>query len=289
MFIPNIAGLSRGIMGNTQANRPQIGAMGQKSPMQDALGRLSNNLLQKQEQTALRDRVELKLSALSESPAADKSALPTGLLEVYVGMMRVSAQTAGATEQALTDFRDRLASFDKTIGEYEKMLRGETALPEEMTLEQVQTLLDLTRESRAKFLQDGADKVNELLSHTASLSQDGAIRNGVAAALGADGVPQLDAYAMHLDTGAEDIYAEIDRALEAVRGVSQTYRSAYASLAEEIQGRDDRTFNYSAYDLHNLPKSNMMHDLIEQSRNELRQQTRAVLAEREPVIRLGGN
>ena len=62
------------------------------------------------------------------------------------------------TEHALTEYRDQLAAFDQTIQEYQDMLDGKAALPEDMTIEQVQTMLNLVKETRAQFLQDAVKK-----------------------------------------------------------------------------------------------------------------------------------
>ena len=85
MFVSNLPGSLQGAWGNApflQVNSPKIGILGQNTPAQDVLGRMSENLMDAQQQTSLRDRVELKFSGVLDTEyliRAAKEFFSTGL------------------------------------------------------------------------------------------------------------------------------------------------------------------------------------------------------------------
>lgn len=52
------------------------------------------------------------------------------------------------------------------------VLNGKTALLENMTIEQIQSMLDLVQETRKQFIQDGTEEVNRYLSSSSDLADD---------------------------------------------------------------------------------------------------------------------
>ena len=58
MFVSNLPGSLQGAWGNApflQVNSPKIGILGQNTPAQDVLGRMSENLMDVRQQTSLQD------------------------------------------------------------------------------------------------------------------------------------------------------------------------------------------------------------------------------------------
>ena len=158
-----------------QVNSPKIGILGQNTPAQDVLGRTSENLMDAQQQTSLRGIV---WSGNFLEFWTRKCLCPVGgsnrrPLKCFAGLqLDADARFNSMTEHALTEYRDQLTAFDQTIQEYQDMLDGKAALPEDMTTEQVQAMLDLVRETRAQFLQDGGKEVNRRLAFSNSYADE---------------------------------------------------------------------------------------------------------------------
>jgi len=139
-----------------QQSRPLGQKLGQP-PISDTLHRLSQNFLTAQEQGQdLRKRFDtLELSAEAAGSKADSalSEMPRELLEVYLNQYKVAANLSHQNEAALMEYRDQLSAFDQTIQEYQDMLDGKAALPQQMKMEDVSMLLERTRAAREQFLQ----------------------------------------------------------------------------------------------------------------------------------------
>ena len=86
--------------------------------------------------------------------------MPEGLLHFYLNQCKVGAYLSQQHETSLMEYRDQLSAFDQTIQEYQDMLDGSKALPEQMKLEDVSKLLDATRAAREQFMQQGAAELN---------------------------------------------------------------------------------------------------------------------------------
>lgn len=84
--MPNLFGFSQGVWGDNpalQVNSPKIGILGKNYAAQDVLGRVSENMLNMQEQTSLRDRVELQFASVLEAEPSALSEIPTVLGEPF--------------------------------------------------------------------------------------------------------------------------------------------------------------------------------------------------------------
>ena len=177
----------------------------------DTLYRLSQNFLTAQEQGQdLRKRFDtLELSAEAADRKADSalSGMPNELLEVYLNQYKVAANLSRQNGDALMEYRDQLSAFDQTIQEYQDMLDGKAELPQKMKLEDVSMLLERTRAAREQFLQEGAKELNRV-------GQEGPALHDTAFQMIADDKgSSLRDFQWAIDASAEDIYAEIDRAL----------------------------------------------------------------------------
>lgn len=251
MFVSNPSGFPHGVWGSNpflQVNSQKSGILGSTAPTQDILGRMSENLLNTQEQTSLRDRVELKLSSVLDTEYSTLSETPTEALKFYAGILDMYARFNSMTEHALTEYRDQLAAFDQTIQEYQDMLDGKAALPEDMTIEQVQTMLNLVKETRAQFLQDGGKEVNRRLSFSNSFADDRLFNHTASAVLGESFENAgKGADFWYIDPNAENIYGEIDRALVAVDSLTQTCRKGISAIASELRRRGYDDSDYLHY------------------------------------------
>ena len=252
MFVSHLSGFPSGIWGNYslfQGNPTKAATPGACGSAQEVLGQLSEQLIQRQEQQpSLQDRVELRCaSALEEIPTA-LSEISTDHLKFYASMLDCYARLNAPAERALTKFRDQLTIFDQTIQAYEEILAGNTALPENYTAQQIQSMLDLTREARAQYLQNGAKEVNRYLDNSQGLSEDDLLHRITAAALGeAEGYGEKTSGAWRIDPEAEDIYGEIDRALSRVSSLSQTCRRGISAIVAELERRGYANAPYMAH------------------------------------------
>ena len=123
----------------------------------DTLTRLSKNLLNAQGQDAdLKRRFDtLELSDAAFEKKSSLSDVPEGLLHYYLHMCKFGASISQGQETSLMEYRDQLSAFDQTIQDYQDMLDGKTALPEQMNKENVALLLESTKAAREQFLREG--------------------------------------------------------------------------------------------------------------------------------------
>lgn len=283
MFVSNLPGSLQGAWGNApflQVNSPKIGILGQNAPTQDVLGRMSENLLDALQQTSLRDRVELKFSGVLDTEYSALSEVPTETLKCFAGLLDAYARFNSMTEHALTEYRDQLTAFDQTIQEYQDMLDGKTALPEDMSTEQVQAMLDLVKETRTQFLQDGGKEVNRRLAFSNSYADDRLFNHVASAVLGEsfeNAGKGTDFW--RIDPNAEDIYGEIDRALGAVDSLTQTCSRGLGAIATELKrrGYDDSDFMHYYSQWYQSEKPQLlcseMNALVERTLADLREKS----------------
>ena len=147
-------------------------SMGQKlvqPPINDTLHRLSENLLNAKNQAkdlkTRFDTLELSAEATESKKNSSLEEMPEGLLHFYLNQCKVGAYLSQQHEASLMEYRDQLSAFDQTIQQYQDMLGGNTALPEQMKLEDVSTLLEATKAAREQFLQQGAAELNRVSDH----------------------------------------------------------------------------------------------------------------------------
>ena len=163
------------------------------------------------------------------------------------------------------------------------MLDGKTALPEDMTTEQVQAMLDLVKETRAQFLQDGGKEVNRRLAFSNSYADDRLFNHVVSAVLGESFENAgKGADFWRIDPNAEDIYGEIDRALGAVDSLTQTCSQGLGAIATELKrrGYDDSDFMHYYSQWYQSEKPQLlcseMNALVERTLADLREKSLAV-------------
>lgn len=218
-----------------QQNKP----LGQKlvqPPINDTLNRLSENLLNTQVQnTDLKRRFDtLELSDAALEQKSSLSDVPEGLLHYYLHMCKFGASISQGQEYALMEYRDQLSAFDQTIREYQDMLSGKTALPEQMKQEDVALLLETTKVAREQFLQQGAEKLNQF-------SKEGPTPKGFLGSaysmITGETANAQDNPRWQIDPSAQDIYGEIDRALASAHKVTSTFQDGASGILAELKRR----------------------------------------------------
>lgn len=218
-----------------QQNKP----LGQKlvqPPINDTLNRLSENLLNTQVQsTDLKRRFDtLELSDAALEQKSSLSDVPEGFLHYYLHMCKFGASISQGQEYALMEYRDQLSAFDQTIQEYQDMLSGKTALPEQMKQEDVALLLETTKVAREQFLQQGAEKLNQF-------SKEGPTPKGFLGSaysmITGETANAQDNPRWQIDPSAQDIYGEIDRALASAHKVTSTFQDGASGILAELKRR----------------------------------------------------
>ena len=224
--------------------------LGQKlvqPPINDTLHRLSQNFLTAQEQGQdLRKRFDtLELSEEAAGSKADSalSEMPKELLEVYLNQYKVAANLSHQNESALMEYRDQLSAFDQTIQEYQDMLDGKAALPQQMKMEDVSMLLERTKAAREQFLQEGAKELNRVGSEGPDLTDRA--RQTVMGDLD-------DGHDLRwsIDASAKDIYGEIDRALASASKTASMCREGASRIVAELKrrGQADQPYHQLRFD-----------------------------------------
>lgn len=252
MFLSNISGISNGMWGRVgfQVTGQKSAILQQNSPLMDVMSRMTANFQNAQGQrTQLHDRIDLYLAGIEGSGAESSalSELSDEQLQFYYEYFKALGRLNSLQESELVEYRDQLSAFDQTIQQYQEMLDGTAALPQQITKEQVQTILDATKTARDTFLQKGAEEVNRYtskgladgLSHTEhSMAQQ---------ILGPNGYEDKSADFWRIDPNAGDIYGEIDRVLTATHAVTQNYRRGMSVVAAELERRGYMDAPYSSY------------------------------------------
>ena len=220
-----------------QQNKP----LGQKliqSPVNDALNRLSENLLNAQKQAkdlkTRFDTLELSAEAAEGKKDSPLEEMPEGLLHFYLNQCKVGANLSRQHEASLMEYRDQLSAFDQTIQEYQDMLDGKTALPEQMTMEDVSSLLEAAKAAREQFLQQGAAELNRVSDNNPTQAGYMGKAYSMAAEWAENGLNDTH---WQIDASAKDIYGEIDRALTSAHSITSTFQKGASGILAELKRR----------------------------------------------------
>ena len=181
------------------------------------------------------DTLELSAEATESKKNSPLEEMPEGLLHFYLNQCKVGAYLSQQHEASLMEYRDQLSAFDQTIQEYQDMLDGNKALPEQMKLEDVSKLLDATRAAREQFMQQGAAELNRVSDHNPT--KEGYMGKAYSMAAEWAGNGENDTH-WQIDTSADDIYSEIDRALSSAHGITSTFQKGASSILAELKRRN---------------------------------------------------
>ena len=225
----------------------------QQNSVTDVLNRISSNIIGAQEQRKSMEATvktqEAEIDAYtSEIDAAQQKSLeemPDGMLHFLRNQFLVRRNISCKMEQELTAFRDQLSGIDQTIQEYQSILDGKAAVPDDLTLEDVTALLETTMATREQFVQDNAERLNKWNMDEAV--RDTRISRSLERVVGENKFSGADASTWEIDASASDIYAEIDRVLSATRSVTETMEEGYRRICNELEKRGYTEWKYEEH------------------------------------------
>ena len=218
-----------------------------KSALNQALGRINNNILQN---INLEATEKLKLDIyIPETNNTNLENITDGELEIWSMELRCGRNSVTPQIEA---FREQLKGIDQTIQDYEKMLNGEMEMPTKlaggpftlagpelpMTKEDVQFLLAKTKAFREEFIKDGVKQLNSLTNMASGLVSKGSPREKIIEQLlGENPLKNIDKSAWTIDANAADIYAELDRVQEASRLTREVTDDCRNQIVKEMEKR----------------------------------------------------
>lgn len=204
----------------------------------DTLNRLSENLLTAQERAkdikARFDTLELSAEAIESQRNSALADVPEELLRFYLNQCKVGAAISQNQEISLMEYRDQLSAFDQTIQEYQDMLDGKTALPEQMKQEDAAFLLEITKAAREQFLQQGTEKLNQFSKEAPT--PKGLLGNAYSMIVGEQGSGQEESR-WQIDASTGDIHGQIDRAIASARKAASMFQEGASSILAELKRR----------------------------------------------------
>ena len=218
-----------------------------KSALNQALGRINNNILQN---INLEAAEKLKLDIyIPETNNTNLENITDGELEIWSMELRCGRNSVTPQIEA---FREQLKGIDQTIQDYEKMLNGEMEMPTKlaggpftlagpevpMTKEDVQFLLAKTKAFREEFIKDGVKQLNSLTNMASGLvSKGGAREKIIEQLLGENPLKNIDKSAWTIDANAADIYSELDKAQNATTKTFDAIKECEKLLTKEMKKR----------------------------------------------------
>ena len=218
-----------------------------KSALNQALGRINNNILQN---INLEAAEKLKLDIyIPETNNTNLENITDGELEIWSMELRCGRNSVTPQIEA---FREQLKGIDQTIQDYEKMLNGEMEMPTKlaggpftlagpevpMTKEDVQFLLAKTKAFREEFIKDGVKQLNSLTNMASGLvSKGGAREKIIEQLLGENPLKNIDKSALTIDANAADIYSELDKAQNATTKTFDAIKECEKLLTKEMKKR----------------------------------------------------
>lgn len=226
----------------------------QQNSVTDVLNRISSNIIGAQEQRKSMEATvktqEAKMDAYtSEIDAAQQKSLeemPDELLHFLRNQFLVQRNMSCQMEQELTAFRDQLSGIDQTIQEYQDILDGKGAMPDDLTLEDVTALLETTRATREQFVQDNAERLNKW-NMGKTVTGDTHPARAIERVFGENQYADMEQSVWEIDPTASDIYAEIDEALNATRRVTETMEEGYRRICNELEKRGQTEWKYEEH------------------------------------------
>ncbi len=226
-----------------------LNSLQQKNPMNNAMNQIAENAAASIEQEGNARRADslslveaLKAEGSGDSPLSGISNDGLRLLRwIYENGARISTHM----EADLTEYRDQLEAFDQSIQRYRQILDGTSALPEGLSMEDVESLLEATQSARETFLRDGADKLNavnqrrgdKLANEYAKYADllDDSFSKGLAH------------FSWQIDADAGDIYGEVDRVRSVAHRMTETFQKGMAMIDEEMERRRHQDNPYQSY------------------------------------------
>ena len=218
-----------------------------KSALNQALGRINNNILQN---INLEATEKLKLDIyIPETNNTNLENITDGELEIWSMELRCGRNSVTPQIEA---FREQLKGIDQTIQDYEKMLNGEMEIPTKlaggpftlagpevpMTKEDVQILLAKTKAFREEFIKDGVKQLNSLTNMASGLvSKGGARERIIQRILGESPFVHIAYIECTIDLPAHFFYYELDKAQNATTKTFDAIKECEKLLTKEMKKR----------------------------------------------------
>lgn len=221
-----------------------------KSALNQALGRINNNILQNINlEAAEKRKLDIYIPGTDPEKAAELEKYSNDELEYFFLNFTICSPDASSDIEV---FRERLKGIDQTIQDYEKMLNGEMEMPtkifsnncillnsqEKMTKEDVQFLLAKTKAFREEFIKEGVEELNQKLSFASGYVKKGSPREKIIEQLlGENPLKNIDKSALTIDANAADIYSELDKAQNATTKTFDAIKECERLLTKEMKKR----------------------------------------------------
>lgn len=222
----------------------------QQNPVTDVLNQISNKMIDTQARRAeLESKIktqEIKMDSYTQTDttSALEEALPEAL-KMFLHICEFEADAGRREEQELTAFRDQLSAFDQMIQEYQDIVDGKTALSGDMTMDDVKNLLATVQMAREQFVQDGVERLNKWC--VGDSVKGSSFDHYMQKIFGENKFAGMDISNWQIDPDAPDIYAEIDKALNATRSFTETMDEGVRRIKEAL---DKMGYGEDKYKLH---------------------------------------
>lgn len=244
MYLANAAftflGSSNGIVQSRNMLTANSGIFSPAEKPQTALQNISNQIISNQ----ARDE---RLEALSKSAqirrdtyvktdeATSLEEAPTELLELFLHNTRLYLTISEGYEQELSDFKEQLQEWDRTIQGYQDILDGKAAVPEGHTMQSILWSYQTAQRDRKQLLQDGIAHINGY--QYGELFSNERMDYNLKAIFGENKFAEKDPSDWLIDPTAADIYSEIDRVSSEVHGVVEEFRQGVEDIYSILKER----------------------------------------------------
>lgn len=165
--------------------------------------------------------------------------------QMLLRLMELFSQSADRQAKELSDFREHLESLDQMIQEYQDMADGKSCFADGLTEEEALELLISAKQKREDYLQEGVKHLNKSAEWIpGSFYQHGSLFQKVFGTNPFAGKKSSD---FMLYIPSNDIYAEIDHALENARGVGNIMKNGICRIADALEKKGYGEFKYKLY------------------------------------------
>ncbi len=212
---------------------------------------------------------DIRMEQLTETNS-NLEELDAEVLEMHLEMCKFMGRAAKWQEKELTEFRDQLASFDELIQSYQDIVDRKSGLTD-MTMDQAKELLAAAQMQREAYVQKGIEFLNRIHlgaeDMTASYS---GINSALEAAYGKNPFAGQELSGLKTDISADNIYAEIDKALKNVQNVGKVFDEGARRIADALEKKGYGEYKYKLHQSLNevSERKSYMSDLLEEITRE---------------------
>lgn len=188
----------------------------------DMIKKISNQIITPKQGSAdaesAKETQTIKMDTYTKTDSSQSlEEMPREVLEYYMGVTKLFANSSSSQEQDLLAFKERLQGMDQTIQGYQDILDGKAALPKELKTEDVIHSITEAKQMREQFVKDGVEHLNKWSSYF--ITSD-IFDNLMQKVLGENKFAGQDGSNWMLDVSAADLYTEIDRVLTETQSVT---------------------------------------------------------------------